>query len=172
MKKTLCLIAVLLIGAIFLSGCAEGKNGIGFDVGFADATVFGYTENGNGITFYGGGAVIYGAEELKEFCAKRNNGAFDTESADYSLTMSVKLREYDDEYFETKALIVYSLTDVNWERDPKIERISVKDTDLIIKISLKRGVFSDKAEIGTFLIEVNKEDVKNISDVVVEEAER
>ena len=101
MKKTLCLIAVLLIGAIFLSGCAEGKNGIGFDVGFADATVFGYTENGNGITFYGGGAVIYGAEELKEFCAKWNNGAFDTESADYSLTMSVKLRAYANESFVT-----------------------------------------------------------------------
>lgn len=158
---------IILILAIFLFGCANDK--VKFSVGFADNTSFGYRENDSGETVYGGIALVCTLEELKKLCDQWNNGAFNRESVDYSDVMNQRLREYDNEYFATKALLIYSNTKWNWEREPRIKKIIKKDNALVIKINLKKGTYTDKAEAGTFLIELNKSDIENITDIVTEE---
>lgn len=161
---------IILILAIFLFGCANDK--VKFSVGFADNTSFGYRENDSGETVYGGIALVCTLEELKKLCDQWNNGAFNLESVGYSDMMNQKLREYDNEYFAAKALIIYSNMKWNWEREPRIETISKKNNVLVIEVSLKRGTYTDKAEAGTFFIELNKADVENVTDFRIEETTR
>lgn len=166
MKKIGLGIIILILG-IFLFGCAN--NLIDFNVSFAGNTGFGYREGEEGETVYGGISLVCTSEELKKLCNQWNNGAFNRESVDYSGVMNQRLREYDNEYFATKALLIYSNSKWNWEREPRIKKIIKKDNALVIKINLKNGTYTDKAEAGTFLIELNKSDIENITDIVTEE---
>lgn len=122
--------------------------------------------------FVDGIALVCTLEELKKLCDQWNNGAFNLESVGYSDMMNQKLREYDNEYFAAKALIIYSNMKWNWEREPRIETISKKNNVLVIEVSLKRGTYTDKAEAGTFFIELNKADVENVTDFRIEETTR
>ena len=111
-------------------------------------------------------------KKLQSFCVKWNNGAFNEKASDYSSLLNQKLREYNEEFFQNKALIIFSNCKWNWAREPQVKKVSVKNTVLVLEINLKRGAYSDIAESCTFFIEIDKADCKDITNILVEETTR
>ncbi|MBQ4072874.1 MAG: hypothetical protein IJD50_04075 [Clostridia bacterium] len=170
MKTTFCFVLIILIGLVSWFGCVN--NSIAFDVAFSNKTILGYKEKESDITYYSGATIFDTDKKLQSFCVKWNNGAFNEKASDYSSLLNQKLREYNEEFFQNKALIIFSNCKWNWAREPQVKKVSVKNTVLVLEINLKRGAYSDIAESCTFFIEIDKADCKDITNILVEETTR
>lgn len=101
-----------------------------------------------------------------------NNPAFDEVNDDYSTKLSEKIREYNEDFFKNKVLLINYSVNYNAAREPRVEKVIIEDGNLIIKVSLKRGTYHDIAESWLFLIEVNKTEVKDITNITIENITR
>ena len=109
--------------------------------------------------------IINSVEELKAYCEEKNNPAFDQQDPKYSMDLSVKIREYTEEYFETKSLIVYYGLHSYSGYLRTIDRISVVKNVLTVHdvIKDKEGLFL-MMEHWVCLIEVSKSDIVGVTE--------
>ena len=176
MKKILFVGMVLLyiFSCIFIfMSCKKGS--IEFNVAYRSRQLFSFAKDDEGQwdKMYTGTKLLFNFTELKDMCEEYDNPAFDSQAEGYDSALSLKLREYDDVYFEEKALVIYSGYSWNDSRKPKVKWITVNDTILTIVIGLKNDwrVHTTEAVSILFLIEVNKSDVQGVTDIRVETKE-
>lgn len=169
-KKGIYFLAVVIMCTVFLYGC--GNSGIEYNVGFSDNVGFGSKEVENGGITYGLTEIVNSLIELEALCEEWNNPAFDENNEEYSSELSEKIREYNEEFFENKTLIINSSIQYNSAREPKVDQLTIEEGDLVIEISLKRGTYTDVAESWLFLIEVNQTDVQDIPKITIENTTR
>jgi hypothetical protein len=86
--------------------------------------------------------------------------------------LSQKIRRYDEKFFETNALIINSSLQYNSAREPEVEKVIIKGNELIVQISLKRGVYEDIAESWIFIIEINKASIEGVTSVTIKNTTR
>lgn len=163
-KKLLFMGVILTVFLLF--GCTG--TAIKYNVSFSGNTLFGYQEDGTGGMNHCVQTIIRSREELTELCEQWNNPAFKEE--DTSNELCWKIRNYDEMFFKENALVVYSSWQWNKALDPKVKKITVKDSQLTIFVRLKKLKASyDVAESITFLIEIKKDNVNNVSEIVTKE---
>ena len=166
MKPKRFLIVLVILLMLFLFGCTGTT--IKYNVSFSGSTLFGYQEDETGGINHCAQTIIRSREELTELCEQWNNPAFKEETASDELCQTI--RSYDETFFEQNALIVYSSWQWNKALDPKVKKITVKESQLTVHIGLKKlNVNYDVAEIFTFLIEVKKDSVENVSKIITKE---
>ena len=166
LKKVFYILLIVIICPVLLKGC---KNlGIEYSVGFSDNVGFGIIEIQNGGITIGLIEIVNSLDELETLCEEWNNPAFDEDNDDYSSELSEKIREYNEEFFENKALIINSSCQYNSKREPGVDKLIIEEDKLIIEVSLKRGTYTDIAESWLFLIEVNKADIIDITNITIE----
>lgn len=167
--SALALFVFIVLISLALAGCA--KQGADFTTVYGNEGAFGYKESGEGIT-YGVSAIAGSLDELKELCAEWNNPAFTEGAEGYDGELSRKLRAYDDGFFSEKSLVIVFLFDVNGAREPKLEKLTVKEGALIAEISLKKGNFTDVSEAWIFVAETEASAVATAEKVTVTTSER
>ncbi len=169
-KKGIYLLAVTIMCTVLLYGCSN--SGIEYNIGFSDNVGFGSKEAENSGITYGLTEIVDSLEELKALCEEWHNPAFDEDNDDYSSELSTKIRGYDQEFFENKALIINSSWRYNSEREPRVEKLTVEGGELVIEISLKRGTYTSVAELFLFIIEVNQTNIQDITNITIENTTR
>lgn len=169
-KKGIYLLVVVIICTVFLYGC--GNSGIEYNVGFSGLAGFGSKENENGSSTFGLTEIVNSVNELEVLCEEWNNPAFDENHEEYFSELSEKIREYNSEFFENKALIINSSIQYNSASEPKVDQLTIEESELVIEISLKRGTYTSVAESWLFLIEVNQTDVQDITNITIENTTR
>lgn len=116
---------------------------------------------------------IGSTQDLMELSSKKAYPFFDSSSEYYNSDLSKKVRTYNTSYFEDKEIILvfdfensYSLS--------QVDKIDVKDNVLTVRLARPIGEFDTPAVLTTFvyIIEVNKQDVKDISEVKFEIIEK
>ena len=172
----LALFVFIVLISLAFAGCAArgadfttvyGNEGaFGYNEG-----AFGYKESDEGIT-YGVSAIARSLDELKELCAEWNNPAFTEGAEGYDGELPGKLRAYDEEFFSEKSLVIVFLFGVNGAREPKLEKLTVKEGALEAEISLKKGNFSDVAEAWIFVAETEASAVATAEKITVTTSER
>lgn len=167
--SALALFVFIVLISLALAGCA--KQGADFTTVYGNEGAFGYKESGEGIT-YGVSAIARSLDELKELCAEWNNPAFTEGAEGYDGELSIKLRAYDDGFFSEKSLVIVFLFDVNGAREPKLEKLTVKEGALIAEISLKKGNFTDVSEAWIFVAETEASAVASLEKITVTTSER
>ena len=167
--SALALFVFIVLISLALAGCA--KQGADFTTVYGSKGAFGYKESGEGIT-YGVSAIAGSLDELKELCAEWNNPAFTEGAEGYDGELSRKLRAYDDGFFSEKSLVIVFLFDVNGAREPKLEKLTVKEGALVAEISLKKGDFTDVSEAWLFVAETEASAVASLEKVTVTTSER
>ena len=170
LKRGIYLLVVTIICTVLLTGC--GNLGIEYNVGFSGLAGFGSKENENGGIAFGLTEIVNSVDELEALCNEWNNPAFNENHEKYSSELSEKIREYNEEFFANKALIINSSLKYNSATEPRVEKLIVEEVDLIIEISLKQGTYTSIAESWLFLIEVNKTDVQDIINITIENTNR
>lgn len=169
-KKGIYLLAVTIMCTVLLYGCSN--SGIEYNIGFSDNVGFGSKEAENSGITYGLTEIVDSLEELKALCEEWHNPAFDEDNDDYSSELSTKIRGYDQEFFENKALIINSSWRYNSAREPRVEKLTVEGGELVIDISLMRGTYDDVANLWIFIIEVNQTDIQDITNITIENTTR
>ena len=156
MKKILILfLAITTI--IFLTSC---NNSIKFAVGYEGKGTFGFYAQGMGATNV---EIVSSKDELIDLCEKYNNNFFNENSGNYNNEIPLKVRSYDDSFFESHSLVICEISAGN-HYSYKVNKI-IKDEDslqIIIKEKRKIGTYTDIGFIYLFLLELEKEDVLNI----------
>lgn len=168
MFRKLILVGVIIMVCIGLFGACS--SGIWFKVGYAGEGGFGSKETDEGETF-GVLTLVGSLQEMKDLCDEWNNPAYQEESELYSSEISKKIREYDEAFFEEKALIIRSSFDASPGRSQRISSLNVEGTQLIVNVrySSKKGTFNDIATTWLFLIEVKKADIVGVTAVQINE---
>lgn len=170
LKKIICIGLVVIMCTVLLYGCKNSV--IEYNVGFSGLAVFGSKENENGSITLGLTKIVNSDDELEALCEEWNNPAYDENHEEYYNKLSEKIRDYNEDFFQNKALIISFSIQYNSERVPKIEKLIIEEDTLIITVSLKRGTYHDIAESWIFLIEVNKADIQAITNIKIENTTR
>jgi hypothetical protein len=168
-KKGIYLFVVVIMCTVLLYGC--GNSGIEYNIGFSDNVGFGSKED-DGITYECFTEIVDSLDELEALCEEWHNPAFDEDNDDYTSELSEKIRGYNEEFFENKALIIDSSWRYNSARVPRVEKLTIEGDALMIEISLKRGAYNDVAQKWLFIIEVNQIDIKGITNITIENTTR
>ncbi|MDR1092727.1 MAG: hypothetical protein LBL66_01095, partial [Clostridiales bacterium] len=102
-------------------------------------------------------------------CDEWNNPAFQESSEYYNIELSQKIRDYDEDFFSGRILVVYSFWSGH-DKETRINGIEVDGTKLIVnaRYKKKRGTYTTEAFTWLILIEVNKTDVTGVTSVQVE----
>ena len=110
--------------------------------------------------------IISSVEELKAYCNEKNNPAFDEQSSGYLSALSVKIREYDEEYFKTKSLIIdygnYSHSGVTLVD----MRIGIKDGIMTLYKTIEEEAGFDTLTFFIWFIEVSKHDIVDVETIL------
>ncbi len=170
LKRGICLLVITIMCTVLLYGCSN--SGIEYNIGFSYNVGFGSKENENGGITLGLTEIVKSVDELGALCEEWNNPAFEEDNDGYGSELSEKIRGYNEEFFENKALIINSSVLYNSAREPRVEKLTIEGGELIIEISLKRGAYDDIAASWLFIIEVNKTDIQGITNISIENTTR
>lgn len=161
-------VIVILVFCCFLCCCNVANTYIDYSIVFDEFAGFGSKKNEDGgitIEIY---SIIHGFKELKDLCLEWNNNAFSNDYMDNQNKMGDCLRMYNDDYFINKDLIIVETCRWHFNPNPKIKNIYIKDSLLNIEISQKlKKVHTDEAVSFTFIIETNKNQTGDISQIKI-----
>jgi len=164
--KTILLIGVIVImGLSVLGGC--GNSGISFTIIHNERGSFGFNELIDRPTI-GLLVLVTSYQELRDLCEEWDNPAFDEEHNQFNSTMSVRIRNFDEQFFSEKMLVIYTF-ERGHARETRINYLIVEGTELIIyaRFHNVRGTFTDEAFPWTMLIVIPLQYVENVTTVSV-----
>lgn len=180
MKKIL-MVLLMVVSLFVVSSCEKEigetnlnnseQKSIEFEVAYDKKGGFGFKENNGGLTMYTFG-IVSSVQELEDLSNEYNNSAFDESNESFSNELNVKIRSYNESFFNEKSLIIYSFY-TNESKETKITNIKVDGNELTMNVQTtrKKGMFYDIAFNWIILIEINKVDVSNITDLKIVETE-
>ena len=154
---------MVIISILSLSACSD--SGIEFKIAFSGQGVFGSKENENGSLEYRTEAIVRSLEELRDLCTEWNNPSFQRKTGNEANDLYRIIISYDEEFFKENALLIYSSLQWNRAMDPKVKRITIWQTELTLHIKLKKRTVNTVAESITFIIELKKEDIQEITAI-------
>ena len=168
-KKIICLgVMLIMILATFISctGDANENNGISvnFNVSYKEAPMRGSI----GISNYSLFSKVNSLQDLISMSDENDYPFFDADDANYNGDLSVKIREYDEEYFQDNALVLVFHFEQAGDYPAKIDSVYIDDDTL--RITIARPILqrvNDVLSMYVFLIEVDKEAVALANNVEV-----
>lgn len=102
--------------------------------------------------------------ELIELCAENNCGFYDEKNQDYESDFGKKVREYTEEFFESKSLVVCTFTQSSYSGPHKVLSLEVIDDTLTVKIKRPfTGTADNVVVCWGFIIEVDKSIVSDVT---------
>ena len=182
-KKIICTGAAFIICVVLFSACGS-SSGIWYHVGYGKEGTLGYFVEGKQYK-HDLLTIAYSLEELKALCEERNSPAFQQDSEYYALEPAHKIREYDDAFFDEKALVIVSSLTAGVPVSIRVRSVKVEETRLIINAH-----YSYEGDYGgcwpffytmniktvaiywLFLIEVNQADIADVTDIQIEKTGR
>lgn len=174
MKTAIKIIAigVLIIMSIgLIAGC---NSGLWFNVGYNDDSIFGQKENGGGTAF--SSALVVSFDEMRGLCEEWNNAAYQESNEQYLSELNKKIREYDDDFFVDKAIIIIQFSGGNAGNGytHNIKSVKIENDVLIVnrQSARKRGTWNDYAVFRVYIIEVNKTDIQGVTKLQVNEIKK
>ena len=112
--------------------------------------------------------IIKSYEELKQLCNEYNSPAFSKDSKKYDSEVNNLIRSFDSSYFDNKSLIICFGTGATGGILGKVKNITIEENILLINYKKNDAEQSSTVIINdpwVLIIEVNKQDVKDISQV-------
>lgn len=142
---------------------AKWKKIISINVGYEGKGSFGFDEENLSYTIC---EKITNADKLIELSSQMKNGFFDESSNSYNSKLGIKVRSYDNDYFVNNDLII-CVFDAGNHYNYNVNNIINYEDALIVNIdkNLKIGTFTDESFAYIILIEINKKDIGQITDV-------
>lgn len=111
---------------------------------------------------------IDSVEGLKTFCVQKKLATFDDKDKDYSDNMNRKLREYDEDYFEKKSIvIVFRFKD--GEDYYEFKSVEVIDDTLIVNVKQSNCMAIVCNNTKAYIIEMSKQVAENINNININE---
>lgn len=109
-------------------------------------------------------AMVTSKEELLALCDEWENKAFDEASPEYNSVLNETLRYYDDEFFQTKNLIIITYGSSTYY-EISVGSVTVNNLEFTVSID---AVYQDKhvGDYQTILIEVNKADIADLKFII------
>lgn len=102
--------------------------------------------------------------DLIELCANNNYGFYDEENPDYESTMGKKVREYTEEFFNSKSLVVCAFSEPSYSGMLKVLSLDVADNILTVIIKQPfTGAAYNVVCYWEFIIEVDKSIVSGVT---------
>lgn len=102
--------------------------------------------------------------DLIELCAKNNCGFYDEENPDYESDFGKKVREYTEEFFNSKSLVVCAFSEPSYSGALKVLSLEVVDNILTVIIKEPFTGFADNVVVcWGFIIEVDKSIVSGVT---------
>ncbi len=174
MKKVL-IICFMLFMTIYTGGC-NMKKSLKYEIKFYKSEHSGFqnsfyhSDNSCSDTGYcpTTSIMIKSYEELKQVCDEYNSPAFSKDSKKYDSEVNNLIRSFDSSYFNDKSLIICFGTGATGGILGKIKNITIEENTLLINYEKKDADESITAIINdpwVLIIEVNKQDVKDVSQV-------
>ena len=157
----------ILVICCFLCCCNAANTSIDYSIVFDDFVYFGTKENEDGTLSIEGCFIIHSFEDLKDLCKEWHNNAFSNDYLDNPNQLGDCLRMYNDNYFKNEDLVIVSTWRWNKAINPKIHNIYIKDAILNIEIKKSRNTHTDEAVSFTFIIETNKNQTGDISQIKI-----
>lgn len=169
-KKLMLVVTIIMVLGLFTGCSSRTKYKVGYEGKGYNNGAFSFTDaSEEKLGAHNFVRLIASLEELKTFCDEVNNPAFRQESPKYTNDLSKKLREYDEEFFAEKSLIIYLTIAPNPGISYKIRSLIIDGEELFLNIHRKqakpKGVWIAVIIPWTFLIEVNKADITGITSI-------
>lgn len=102
--------------------------------------------------------------DLIELCTTNNCGFYDEENSDYKSSMGKKVREYTEEFFNSKSLVVCAFSEPSYSGALKVLSLEVVDNILTVIIKQPFTGFADNVAVcWEFIIEVDKSIVSGVT---------
>lgn len=158
MKKIIIILFLLMNFVIISTSCIkktkpyrvsfQGKGGFGFD---EENYTWCMTK------------FVSSQDELEKLSNKMNKGFFDESSNNYNSEIALKVRSFDNNFFQFNNLIICVIEAGN-SYNYYIDDLVPSENQLIINIKKKKkkGTFTDEAYSYLFIIELNKNFVQDI----------
>lgn len=164
-KKMICLGVILVMVILAFTAC----NGNGVEIA-GKSLVFnvyatGYSYGVSELSQYNLTKKVDSLDELINLSNENDYPFFNESDTDYHWELSKKIREYDDSYFQEKALIlVFYYKSAGYPI--KIDSLRIQgDTIKVIMARPKLTAVDDVVSWQAFLIELDKKDVEGIDKV-------
>jgi len=105
-------------------------------------------------------------EDLIKLCDEKEYSFFNENDDNYDHELSQKVREYNDTFFQRNSLIMVFYYENTGDYPTKIDSLNIEDNVITVKIA-KPGLEAVNciASWYVYLIEVNKEDIKDVDKV-------
>lgn len=163
----ICIVAVLIMCVGAMCACNE-NNGCAYELVFSERSGFGaFKQTDSGYQSFSKTKII-SVENLHSICDEWDAGTFDENSTAYNSTLNAKLREYDDTFFEDKALMLF----MTWAcGSAKIDIKSVQASNDTVtvntQITTPSRFYFDDAVSYVLLIEISNEYVNENTQLVI-----
>lgn len=103
--------------------------------------------------------------DLIELCTENNCGFYDNENPDYESALGNKVREYTEEFFKSKSIVVCSFIKSSYSGPLKVSSLEVVENTLTLKIKRPDSDIADSVVVcWGFIIEVDKSIVSVVTD--------
>ena len=163
MVKRIAALGVMLVMMFGFAGCGGG-NVIGFNVALENTSS---ASRHNHALF----TIVNSTEELETACNDRYTTEIDANNQivplDYYLREMTK--NYDEAFFSDKALVLYLCSEPNGGNSIIINSLTIKDKVLTVNTTrfVPRGNSPAVMVYWTFIIEVNKSEITEITDIKI-----
>ncbi|MGI6359994.1 MAG: beta-propeller domain-containing protein [Acholeplasmatales bacterium] len=146
----------------------ELEKEIPYNVSYNDDGYFGeilmYEYEGRQYTRKNLQVMITSKEELLALADEWKNQAFNETSSEYNNALNQILRLYDEEYFQTKNLIIYTHNYYYYEIN--VGNVTVNNLEVIVNLNTIYNRCETQYNARTIVIEVNKDDTADLSLVI------
>lgn len=166
---------ILVLGITFMmclglfAGC--GNSGLWFKSSYNDDGFFGKKMNDNGYINFTS-ALVNSVSEMRGLCQEWDNAAYQESNALYSNELNKKIREYGDDFFLDKAIIIMQFSGGNAGNGctHSIKSLRIENDILIVnrQSTRKKGTWNDYAVFRVFIVEVNKADIHDVTELRIE----
>lgn len=104
-------------------------------------------------------------DDLIKLCTENNYGFYDEENSDYQSVLGKKVREYTEEFFISKSLVVCAFTDSSYSGPLKVSSLEIIENTLTLKIKQPfTGVAEDIMVSWGFIVEIDKSVVSGVAN--------
>lgn len=164
-KKIIYAMVIFIITVTVFSGCNEKKdepNALLFNVGYEKKL------SGNEIPIQSFSRMATSLESLIQISDENGYPFFKENDTNYSFELCQKIREYDNLYFQEKALILVFYFESSDDYPLKVDSVYIENDAL--KVTLAKPVtefVNDTETLYVFIIELNKKDVEGANKVEV-----
>lgn len=165
LKRIVCCVFIACIGllGVFMIGCNDEKNDHNNNLKHYNVTLEG-TLHGRADERTDFIVICNSLRELKSICSRNNYEFFDSGNTDYNTETGKKIREYTNEYFEDKSLVLCAFADSFYSEQLRIDTLEVNNDKLTIRIQRPDNDYAYDVTVSAFfIVEIDKSFVSDVT---------